>query len=92
MNEIPRVIEVQTRMPYVLIIRFADDKQNEIDMEHELWGTMFEPLKDPDYFAQVHLDSELGTVVWPNGLDLAPETLYDPSLLSASEKPVPQAQ
>lgn len=90
MNEIPRVATVQTRAPYVLIIRFEDGTQNEIDMKEELWGVMFEPLKDPDYFAQVRLDSELGTVVWPNGLDLAPETLYEPSLLG--EKPVSQAQ
>ena len=40
-------------------------------------GPVFEPLKDPAYFAQVTVDAELGTVVWPNGADLAPDALYE---------------
>ncbi|MGH3304769.1 MAG: DUF2442 domain-containing protein [Streptosporangiaceae bacterium] len=36
-----------------------------------------EPLNDPDYFARVAVDTEAGTIVWPNGIDLAPEPLYD---------------
>ena len=35
-----------------------------------------EPLRDPDYFAKVRVDPEAATVVWPNGADKAPETLY----------------
>lgn len=37
---------------------------------------MVVPLDDPSYFAQVRVDDEAGTVVWPNGLDLAPEVLH----------------
>ena len=37
---------------------------------------MFEPLANPDYFAQVRVDDELGTVVWPNGADLDPLVLH----------------
>ena len=85
MNRIPRVVDVQTRPPHVLIVGFDDGQVREIDMKDELWGTMFEPLQDPDFFAQVCVDEELGTVVWPNGLDLAPETLYDPSLRESRE-------
>ena len=36
-----------------------------------------EPLRDPAYFRLVRLDETLGTVVWPNGADVAPETLYE---------------
>jgi len=39
-------------------------------------GSMLEPLADPSYFALVQVDHESGTVVWPNGLDLAPEVLH----------------
>jgi Protein of unknown function (DUF2442) len=37
---------------------------------------IFEPLRDPAYFAQVRVDPELGTVAWPNGADLDPDVLY----------------
>jgi len=37
---------------------------------------VFEPLADPAFFARVRVDPELGTVVWPNGTDMAPEPLY----------------
>jgi hypothetical protein len=39
-------------------------------------GESFEPLRDPTYFATVKVDPEAATVVWPNGADLSPETLY----------------
>jgi uncharacterized protein DUF2442 len=41
------------------------------------WRGVFEPLRDADFFAKVELDEELGTIVWPNGADLAPETLHE---------------
>jgi hypothetical protein len=37
---------------------------------------MFEPLKNPDLFFQASVNSELETVTWPNGVNLAPEFLY----------------
>jgi hypothetical protein len=43
-------------------------------------GPMFRPLQDVEYFAKVAVDSELGTVVWPNGADLAPEVLHEQAL------------
>ncbi len=39
-------------------------------------GSLTRELDDPAYFARVQVDSAAGTVVWPNGLDLAPETLH----------------
>lgn len=80
MQRIPRVTQVTTRPPHVLIVTFDDGQVREIDMAEDLWGEMFTPLRDPAFFARVRVDEELGTVAWPNGLDLAPETLYDPSL------------
>lgn len=65
-------MEVSIRPPAILIVTFDDGRVNEIDLADQLWGTMFEPLKDADCFRQVRVNHELGTVEWPNGLDLAP--------------------
>jgi len=48
----------------------------EVDLAGALPGPIFEPLADPAFFAQVHVDHELGTVVWPNGADLDPLVLH----------------
>jgi hypothetical protein len=48
-----------------------------VDASPLLSGPVFEPLKDPAYFARVTLDLVCGTVVWPNGVDLAPEALHE---------------
>ena len=47
----------------------------ELDLEAELWGEVFEPLRDVNLFRQVRFDPDSETVVWPNGADLAPEFL-----------------
>jgi hypothetical protein len=47
-----------------------------VDLAGELDGPVFEPLKDPKMFGQVKLDSDVHTLVWPNGADLAPEFLH----------------
>jgi hypothetical protein len=42
-----------------------------------LGGDLFSPLRDKRVFAQVRLDSECHTLVWPNGADFDPATLHD---------------
>jgi hypothetical protein len=73
---IPRVVEVKPLQGRCLWLRFHDGKVGTIELINELWGPMFEPLKDPDLFLQAKVDPELETVIWPNGADLAPEFLY----------------
>lgn len=62
-----------------LRLTFADGVTGDVDLSDRFVGPvgpMFEPLLDVDYFAQVVVDEELGTVVWPNGADLAPDVLH----------------
>jgi hypothetical protein len=61
---------------YRLWLQFADGSQGEVDLEQELWGEVFEPLRDQPYFKTVQLDKELNTIRWDNGADFAPEFLY----------------
>jgi len=71
------VVAVVVHPPYTIDVTFDDGVVRRIDLEPELDGEVFEPLRDPQLFAQVVVDREAGTVVWPNGADLAPEFLYE---------------
>jgi len=71
------VVETRYVREYVLWVRFEDGCEGEVDLAGSLRGPVFEPLKDLSFFAQARIDPELGTVVWPNGADIAPETLYE---------------
>jgi hypothetical protein len=73
-RRIPRVVGLEVRRPYGLIVTFDDGVSREIDLSADLSGPMAEPLRNPDYFAQAAV--EHGTVVWPNGLDLDPLVLH----------------
>ena len=68
------VIRVKVVRPYVLEIEFSDGTEKEVDVGPELEGEVFEPLKEPDYFALATVEG--GIVAWPNGADFAPEFLY----------------
>lgn len=71
------VIEVRHIRDYVLWLKFEDGSEGEVDLSKSLRGPVFEPLRNIDYFNQVRVDPELGTIVWPNGADIAPETLHE---------------
>jgi hypothetical protein len=71
-----RIEVVEPLDRYVLRLGFSDGSTREVDLEPELWGPVFEPLRDPDFFRQVAVDNELGTIVWPNGADMDPDVLH----------------
>ena len=60
---------------YVIWLRFNDGAEGEVDLEPELEGEVFGPLKDLERFKNFRVDPEIDTVVWDNGADLAPEFL-----------------
>ncbi len=74
--ELVDVVEVRHVREYVVWVKFEDGTSGEVDLSGSLRGPVFEPLQNIDYFKQVSVDSEVGTIVWPNGADIAPETLY----------------
>jgi hypothetical protein len=71
------VVGVAVLRPHVMRLLFNDGLVRDVQyVPGQVTGSMIAPLEDPDYFAQVSVDAETGTVVWPNGLDLAPEVLH----------------
>ena len=70
------VVEVRYLRDYTVWLRFEDGTAGEADLRESLRGPVFQPLHNLEYFKQVRVDAEIGTIVWPNGADIAPETLY----------------
>lgn len=74
---LPNVVAVEQTGPHRLRIRFDDGAEGEVDFQTVLsFKGVFAPLRDPEYFAQVRVDEEAGTLVWPNGADLDPLVLH----------------
>ena len=69
---------------YTLRIRFDDESEQTIDFRPVLAGELYSPLIDPEVFNQVRLDTEVHTLVWPNGADFDPATLHDWPLLEGA--------
>lgn len=74
---IPKICDFKYVADYRIWLAFEDGSQGEIDLADELWGEIFEPLKDLEMFKDARLDQELNTIVWENGADFAPEYLYE---------------
>lgn len=69
-----RVISAEYIEDYRIKFIFNDGVQKTIDLEKELFGEIFEPLKDKDFFRSFQLNPF--TIEWPNGADFAPEFLH----------------
>lgn len=70
------IIGVTYLQDYKLRIEFDDDTLKDVDLKDELYGEMFEPLKNTKLFKHVVVNSDTNTIEWPNGADFAPEFLY----------------
>ena len=75
MGFLPSVTRAEYRGEYKIHLQFHDGVEKTVDFTQWLQGPIFEPLKDTGYFQRFFLDG--GTVSWPNGADIAPETLYE---------------
>ncbi len=75
MEFLPLVIRAEYRGGYRIHLTFNDYSESTVDFAQWLHGPVFEPVKDEGYFRLFFIDG--GTVSWPNGADIAPETLYE---------------
>lgn len=78
-----RVTDAKLVRDFVVLVRFNDGSEGEVDLSAELEGPVFEPLKDPKMFAQFRLDPDTHTLVWPTGADFAPEILHEHARVAA---------
>jgi len=75
MEKLPNVVRAEYRGAYRIHLVFSNGLEKTLNFESWLTGPVFEPLKDQAYFKRFFIEG--GTVVWPNGADIAPETLYE---------------
>lgn len=72
----PKIKNILYKGKYTFYIRFENDREGNINFKPFLWGEVFEPLKDEKFFKKAFIDRTSGTITWPNGADIAPETIY----------------
>ena len=75
MSFLPSVVDAEYRDGFRIQLTFNDGTTETVDFSQWLEGPIFEPLQDIAYFRRFFLEG--GTVSWPNGADIAPETLYE---------------
>jgi hypothetical protein len=77
MESLRDVTEVRVLSRYIVELTFETGKVKVLDLEPLLDSPVFEPLRqDYQLFTRVRADREAGTIVWPNGTDISPRTLY----------------
>lgn len=77
MTGVPHAFAVRPLEGYTLRVEFNDGSVKDVDLTGELYGEVFEPLKDSEFFRTVAVNPETGTIEWPNGADFAPEFLHE---------------
>ncbi|HSZ70086.1 MAG TPA: DUF2442 domain-containing protein [Solirubrobacteraceae bacterium] len=77
MNKLVPVTAAEVIGDHRLRLTFKDGMVGDVSFADREWRGVSEALADPSYFAQVRVDLEARTVVWPNGYDMAPEPLYE---------------
>jgi len=72
------ITDVRVLDGYCVELTFSDGVRGVVDLAKRIVGRsgVFAPLEEPQYFRQVTVDNELGTIVWPNGADFCPDLLH----------------
>ncbi len=73
MNEVKRI---EYKSNYVYFVEFDDGSNGDVDFSEYIGkGPVFEPFRELEFFQRATIEG--GTISWPNGVDIAPETLYE---------------
>ena len=74
----PRIVEVEYIEAYRLKLIFDTGEKGELDFKDRVVGRggVFSALENLEFFSQVKVDPEIGTIVWPNDVDFCPDVLY----------------
>ena len=70
-------INVQVTAKNTLEVLFEDGVKGQIIFYPSRFRGVFKSLEDENQFKRVFIDREIGTVTWENGLDLAPDVMYE---------------
>ncbi len=81
----PRVVAVAPLQEHILLVQFSDGDQRQMNVAPYLAYPVFDRLRDPAFFALVRADH--GTVCWPGGIDLDPDSVYLDSVALTSSEP-----
>jgi Protein of unknown function (DUF2442) len=73
----PDISDVTVLRHGVLRLTFADGREGEVEVLDRMRGPVFDHARREEGFKEVSVDAESGTIVWPGGADLAPDTLYE---------------
>lgn len=83
---VPEIVEAKWIKGYVIQVTFSDLKRATLDLKKYLGRGIFKELASIEKFKRFKVDAELGTIVWPNGADIAPEVLYREAFAAKSLK------
>ena len=72
-----RIVDLKVYGPHELDLTFNNGVRKRVDVAPLLDGPVFRSLRSCEYFAKAKLDAECGTLFWPNGADIAPESLLN---------------
>lgn len=86
------VTDVRVLDRYNVELKFSDGVRGIVNLANRIVGRggVFGLLENPEFFRQVAVNQELGTIVWPNGADFCPDLLYDWAKGEAVQPPEPE--
>lgn len=85
-NMTPRIKKIQYKKDYIFHLQYDDDFEGDVDLQSLLWGEAFDELKNKDKFKKAFIDETTGSISWPNGSDIAPETLYKKIIVQSNSQ------